>query len=121
MVNSDLNKDSNSRTDRSPGLGRDTFNLPNFVSLDPRITKSIPFTERVKAQLILEAYNVLNRTNYTSVSNRAILHRDGMYWHRDHLPGASEDAISDAAEHAIELQPWLENCPAFGQDYVLGG
>ena len=68
MVNSDLNKDSNSRTDRSPGLGRDTFNLPNFVSLDPRITKSIPFTERVKAQLILEAYNVLNRTNYTSVS-----------------------------------------------------
>jgi len=67
-VNSDLNTDSNSRTDRSPGLGRDTFNLPNFVSLDPRITKSIPFTERVKAQLILEAYNVLNRINYTSLS-----------------------------------------------------
>jgi len=44
-----------------------------------------------------------------------------MYWHRDHLPGASEDAISDAVEHAIELQPWLKNCPAFGQDYVLSG
>jgi len=68
MVNSDLNNDSNSRTDRTPGLGRDTFNLPNFVSLDPRITKSIPITERVKAQLILEAYNALNRINYTSVS-----------------------------------------------------
>ena len=68
LVNSDLNTDSNSRTDRSPGLGRDTFNLPNFVSLDPRITKSIPFTERVKAQLIVEAYNVLNRINYTSLS-----------------------------------------------------
>ena len=68
MVNSDLNSDSNSRTDRAPGLGRDTFNLPNFVSLDPRITKNIPITERVKVQLILEAYNALNRTNYTSVS-----------------------------------------------------
>ncbi len=68
LVNSDLNRDSNSRTDRAPGLGRNTFNLPNFVSLDPRITKTIPITERVKAHLILEAYNSFNRTNYTSVS-----------------------------------------------------
>jgi Carboxypeptidase regulatory-like domain/TonB dependent receptor len=68
MVNSDLNGDGNSRTDRTPGVGRDTFYLPNFVSLDPRITKNVPFTERVKAQLILEAYNSLNRVNYTSVN-----------------------------------------------------
>ena len=67
-MNSDLNNDGNSRTDRAPGLGRDTFYLPNFVSLDPRITKNIPIHERVKAQLILEAYNSLNRINYTSVS-----------------------------------------------------
>ncbi len=68
QVNFDLNGDSNSRTDRTPGLGRDTFNLPNFISLDPRITKTIPITERVKAQLILEAYNSFNRVNYTSVN-----------------------------------------------------
>jgi outer membrane receptor protein involved in Fe transport len=68
LVNSDLNKDSNSRTDRTPGLGRDTFYLPNFVSLDPRITKNIPITERIKAQLILEAYNAFNHTNFTSVN-----------------------------------------------------
>jgi hypothetical protein len=68
MVNSDLNNDSNNRTDRTPGLGRNTYYLPNFVSLDPRITKNVPVTERVKAQLILEAYNALNRVNYTSVS-----------------------------------------------------
>jgi len=69
MVSSDLNLDGNSRTDRAPGLGRDTFYLPNFVSLDPRVTKSISLTERVKAQLILEAYNSLNHTNFTSVSS----------------------------------------------------
>jgi outer membrane receptor protein involved in Fe transport len=68
MVNSDLNLDGNSRTDRTPGLGRDTFYLPNFVSLDPRITKSVPITERVKAQLILEAYNSFNHTNFTLVN-----------------------------------------------------
>jgi outer membrane receptor protein involved in Fe transport len=67
-VNFDLNGDSNSRTDRVPGIGRDTFYLPKFVSLDPRITKSVPITERVKAQLILEAYNSFNRVNYTSLS-----------------------------------------------------
>jgi outer membrane receptor protein involved in Fe transport len=68
QVNFDLNGDSNSRTDRTPGLGRNTFYLPNFVSLDPRLTKNIPITERVKAQLILEAYNSFNRVNYTSVN-----------------------------------------------------
>jgi hypothetical protein len=68
LVNFDLNKDGNSRTDRAPGLGRDTFHLPNFVSLDPRITKSIPITERIKAQLILEAYNSFNHTNFTAVN-----------------------------------------------------
>jgi hypothetical protein len=69
LVNFDLNGDGNSRTDRVPGVGRDTFYLPNFVSLDPRLTKSIPLRERVRLQLILEAYNVFNRTNYTSVSS----------------------------------------------------
>lgn len=68
MVNFDLNNDSNSRTDRVPGIGRDTFYLPKFVSLDPRITKSIPITERVKGQLIFEGYNIFNHTNFTSVS-----------------------------------------------------
>ncbi len=68
LVNFDLNNDSNSRTDRTPGLGRNTLYLPNFMSLDPRITKNIPITERAKVQLILEAYNALNRTNYASVS-----------------------------------------------------
>src|SRR5205823_14855791 len=48
MVNSDLNTDSNSRTDRTTGLGRDTFNIPDFASLDPRITKNIPIHELVK-------------------------------------------------------------------------
>ena len=72
LVNFDLNADSNQNTDRVPGLGRDTFYLPKFVSLDPRITKSVQITERVKAQFIVEAYNSLNRFNITGVSTTAL-------------------------------------------------
>lgn len=72
MVNFDLNNDSNTRTDRVPGVGRNTFYLPRLVSLDPRLTKTIPITERVNVQLILEAFNSLNTTNITGVSTTAL-------------------------------------------------
>jgi len=68
MVNTDLNNDSNRSTDRTPGIGRDTFYLPRTVSLDPRITKNIQFTERLRLQLIGEAFNIFNHTNINGVS-----------------------------------------------------
>lgn len=68
MVNTDLNNDSNRSTDRTPGIGRDTFYLPRTVSLDPRITKNIQFTERLRLQLIGEAFNIFNHTNISGVS-----------------------------------------------------
>jgi hypothetical protein len=68
LVNADLNNDTNSRTDRVPGLGRNTFRGFNFVSLDPRVTRSIGFGERVKLQLIFEAFNITNRTSFRTIS-----------------------------------------------------
>jgi carboxypeptidase family protein/TonB-dependent receptor-like protein len=67
LVNSDLNNDGNAATDRTPGLGKDTFYLPTTISLDPRLTRTVPLNERVKLQLIWEAFNVLNHTNVTGV------------------------------------------------------
>jgi hypothetical protein len=63
----DLNGDSNQQTDRFPGVGRDTFTLPNFVSLDPRVTREIPIHERARMQFIFEGFNIFNRTNFNSV------------------------------------------------------
>ncbi|MBZ5534444.1 MAG: carboxypeptidase regulatory-like domain-containing protein [Acidobacteriia bacterium] len=63
----DLNGDSNQQTDRFPGLGRDTFTLPNFVSVDPRVTREIPIHERARLQLIFEGFNIFNRTNFNTV------------------------------------------------------
>lgn len=64
----DLNGDSNRNTDRTPGLGRDTFYLPAIVSIDPRITRSVNITEKYHVQFIAEAFNVFNRANITGVN-----------------------------------------------------
>ena len=64
----DLNGDSNRNTDRTPGLGRDTFYLPTIVSLDPRITRNVNITEKYRLQFIAEAFNVFNRANITGVN-----------------------------------------------------
>ena len=67
LVNFDLNNDGNPFTDRTPGLGRNTFYAPHAVSLDPRLTRSLRLNEHAKLQFIWEAFNVFNRANITGV------------------------------------------------------
>ncbi|HTR34514.1 MAG TPA: TonB-dependent receptor [Bryobacteraceae bacterium] len=67
-VNSDVNNDGNTRTDRPPYLGRNTANGPNFMDVDMRFTRDIPlYAERVRLKLIFEAFNLTNRANYSSL------------------------------------------------------
>jgi len=68
LVGTDLNNDTNARTDRVPGVGRNTFRGFSFVSLDPRVTREIALTERAKLHVLLEAFNVLNRANFRTIS-----------------------------------------------------
>ena len=67
FVNADLNNDGNSRNERAPGFGRNTFTMPAIITLDPRVTRTIRITEGAKLQLIAEAFNVLNHQNLTGV------------------------------------------------------
>jgi hypothetical protein len=65
---SDLNNDGNTRNDRTPGEARNALRLPNYLNDDVRLSKFIPVgTERVRLQLIGEAFNVTNRTNFVSL------------------------------------------------------
>ena len=66
--NGDVNQDGNARTDRPPFLGRNTLKLPNFYTLDMRVTKIIPLTERVRLQLIGEAFNIANHANFSALN-----------------------------------------------------
>jgi hypothetical protein len=68
LVGFDLNNDTNARTDRVPGVGRNTFRGFNFVSADLRLTREIRFGEQVKLHLIAEAFNLLNRANFRTIS-----------------------------------------------------
>jgi outer membrane receptor protein involved in Fe transport len=67
LVNADLNGDGNSRNERAPGFGRNTFNMPAIITLDPRVSRTIRITERAKLQIIGEAFNILNHQNITGV------------------------------------------------------
>jgi hypothetical protein len=49
-------------------LGRNRFTSPNFFQWDMRLSKRIPMGERVKLDLIADAFNLFNRTNIAAVN-----------------------------------------------------
>ena len=65
---SDLNNDGNLRDDRTPFQGRNALRGPNFMTDDVRLSRFFPLgSERVRLQLIGEAFNVTNRVNFVSL------------------------------------------------------
>jgi hypothetical protein len=49
-------------------LGRNAFVTPGFFQWDMRVSKRIPFGERIKLDLIADAFNLFNRTNIAAVN-----------------------------------------------------
>ena len=49
-------------------LGRNRFVGPGFFEVDLRLSKEIPFGERLRLQLIADGFNLFNRTNVASVN-----------------------------------------------------
>jgi outer membrane receptor protein involved in Fe transport len=65
---SDINNDGNLRDDRTPGQGRNSWRGPNFLNDDIRIARFFPlWGERVRLQLLGEAFNITNRVNFISL------------------------------------------------------
>jgi hypothetical protein len=70
LAGSDVNGDRHSTNDRPVGFGRDTGLGPNYFTFDLRLMRNIHFGgDRYNLQLIAEAFNLTNRTNYASVNN----------------------------------------------------
>jgi hypothetical protein len=63
-----LNNDGNFATDRTPGLGRNTFYLPALVALDLRLTRTVSLGEQRNLLFIVEGFNLLNHPNVTDVN-----------------------------------------------------
>ena len=69
LAGTNVNNDRHSTTDRPPGAGRNTGIGPNYFSVDMRLSRQFNLTEKAKLQVIVEGFNLLNRTNYGSVNN----------------------------------------------------
>jgi hypothetical protein len=68
-VGGDPNGDTNTSTDRSPYVGRDTYEGPGFATVDFRFTRDIPLhRERAALRLMFEAFNVTNRANFNGIN-----------------------------------------------------
>src|ERR1700674_121318 len=63
MVSGDPNQDSNGTNDRLPGAGRNSFLGPDYATTDSRLTRRLYVRDRLKVDLVVESFNLLNRDN----------------------------------------------------------
>jgi hypothetical protein len=49
-------------------LGRNRYTTPGFFQWDMRVSRRIPFGERIRLELIADAFNLFNRTNVAAVN-----------------------------------------------------
>src|SRR5208283_5880797 len=61
----DANQDGNTYNDRLPGYKRNAFLGPNYFTTDLRIARNIPIGTRARLELLVESFNMFNRTNST--------------------------------------------------------
>ena len=59
----DANRDENTYNDRLPGYSRNSFTGPDYATTDVRLSRMLFLGDKVKLQLLVEAFNLLNRTN----------------------------------------------------------
>jgi hypothetical protein len=80
LAGADLNGDGNggatapdrprrNPADASSAIGRNAGLLPNQYTVDLRLAKRVAASRGARFDLMLEMFNLLNRTNYTSVDN----------------------------------------------------
>jgi hypothetical protein len=60
----DPNQDGDTSNDRLPGLGRNALVGPDYATTDARLSRDIHLGDRLKLVLLVETFNLMNRTNY---------------------------------------------------------
>jgi len=59
----DPNRDGNTRNDRTPGFGRNTFIGFGYHNHDLRVTRIFRINERQRVEFLTEFFNIFNKTN----------------------------------------------------------
>lgn len=68
LYGSDRNADTNNN-DRPVGIGRNTGRGFDFSSFDMRLSRRFSFTERINLELLVEGFNLFNRSNFSVPNN----------------------------------------------------
>lgn len=68
VTGSDRNGDTNNN-DRPAGVGRNTGRGFDYASLDLRLSRRFSFTEKVGLELLVEGFNIFNRSNFSVPNN----------------------------------------------------
>lgn len=63
QVKGDFNGDSNTTNDRLPGVARNCYTGPNYMTTDLRLTRILNNFGRYRLELSAESFNLLNRVN----------------------------------------------------------
>jgi hypothetical protein len=69
LAGTELNNDRHNTTDRPFFAGRNTGLGPSFWTADVRLARRVSIGERNSLEFMLEAFNLFNHLNYTSVNN----------------------------------------------------
>jgi hypothetical protein len=85
-----------------PTVGRDTLRLPESAHLDLRVSRALRVTEKVKMRGIAEVFNLTNRVNYSTISQRAFLVGTAV---NGVTPLVFQDAATVAAE-GLNVRPF---------------
>ena len=102
FVGGDANGDTNPVTDRVGLSGRNSYYGQALRAWDLRVSRSLQFTERVKLDLMFDAFNVLNRQNIDEVFS---------VYGSPILCGPLPQRYGDAA--SLQAQAGQAVCPAF--------
>ena len=68
LVSGDPNNDGNFSNDRLPGTVRNQFTTPAVYQFDARLTRTIHFNENMRLRLIVEGFNIFNRSNVATAN-----------------------------------------------------
>ena len=89
-----------------PTAGRNTLRLPNTANLDLRLSRNFRLSEAVRLRASVEAFNVVNRQNYSGVTQRAyMMGTAGNGTAPGVTPLVFQDSASVAAE-GLNVQPF---------------
>jgi hypothetical protein len=69
LTGAELNNDRHNTTDRPYFAGRNIGIAPSFWAFDTRLARRLAVRERASLEVMIEAFNLLNHLNYSSVNN----------------------------------------------------